>query len=108
MNYETWGDPVRSDGSVIGLRVDYRKADGTYQAGNLYTVGNFNYNLVTPFGSKTEAKSVVSMGDLSGQYNISFADAPADWDGRIVITYMIKDAGAGATTKFIIREAAQA
>ena len=107
VNYETWGDPVRSDGSVIGLRVDYRKADGTYQAGNLYTVGNFNYNLVTPFGSKTEAKSVVSMGDLSGQYNISFADAPADWDGRIVITYMIKDAGAGATTKFIIREAAQ-
>lgn len=104
VNYETWGNPVRSDGSVIGLRVDYRKQDGSWQAGNLYTVGDFNFDLVTPFGSKSVAKGVVSMGGMNGQYEISFADAPADWDGRIAVTYMIKDAGAGATAKFILRE----
>ena len=104
VNYETWGNPVRSDGSVIGLRVDYRKQDGSWQAGNLYTVGDFNFDLVTPFGSKSAAKGVVSMGGMNGQYEISFADAPADWDGRIAVTYMIKDAGAGATAKFILRE----
>lgn len=104
VNYETWGNPVRSDGSVIGLRVDYRKQDGSWQAGNLYTVGDFNFDLVTPFGSKSVAKGVVSMGGMNGQYEIFFADAPADWDGRIAVTYMIKDAGAGATAKFILRE----
>lgn len=103
VKYETWGNAVRSDESVIGVRVDYRLEDGSYAAGKLYTVGNFNYNLITPFGSKTAASEVVSMGDLSGTYDISFADAPANWDGRIMLTYMIKDAGEGATTKFIIR-----
>ncbi len=105
VNYETWGEASRSERSVIGLKVDYRKEDGSYQSGKLYTVGEFGYNLAAPFGSKSAASEVVSMGGLNGKYTLNFTDAPADWDGRIVVTYMIQDAGRGATTKFIVRGA---
>ena len=104
LRYESWGTLTGGDDRVLGVKIDYRKADGSWQAGKLYALEGFRGNAVAPLGSKTAASEVVSMGNLCGEYEIGFADAPADWDGRIAISYLIKDAGKGATAKFILRE----
>lgn len=101
VKFETWGNPVAGDNSALGVRVDYCKEDGTYEAGKLYAVASFAANPQTPF-SHDAAADVVSMG-TDGNYALTFADAPADWNGRIRLTYLILDAGKGATAKFIVR-----
>ncbi len=101
VKYETWGNPTAGASSALGVRVDYCKADGTYESGKLYAVGTFAANPETPF-SHSAASEVVSMG-TDGSYSLDFSDAPAGWNGRIRLTYLIQDAGVGATAKFIVR-----
>ena len=61
--------------------------------------------MLLPLGSKTRAENTVSLGDKGkGSYFVNLKEtAPADWTGRIIVTYMIKDAGNGATAKFMLR-----
>lgn len=101
VSFETWGNPIAGDSSALGVRVDYCKEDGTYQAGKLYAIGAFAANPETPF-DHSAASSVVSMG-TDGSYTLDFTDQPSDWNGRIRLTYLIQDAGKGATAKFIVR-----
>lgn len=104
VNYETWGNLTKTDTSALGVKIEYQRADGTYSDSTFYTVSDFNYNLVTPFGSEKQADYIVSMGGENGKYVINLKDnAPADWTGRVILTYQIQDAGMGATAKFIVR-----
>lgn len=104
VNYETWGNLTKTNTSALGVKIEYQRADGTYSDSTFYTISNFNYNLVTPFGSKKQADYIVNMGGKNGSYEINLKkNAPSDWTGRIILTYQIQDAGEGATAKFIIR-----
>jgi len=102
-DYEAWGNPTAGEESTLGVRVDYHTANGFVQS-NLLTVGDFDYNMSVPFGTEEAAGKCLSMGDaLSGSYNFDLKQyAPEGWDGTVEISYLIRNAGAGAAAKFLI------
>ncbi|MGN1100323.1 MAG: hypothetical protein ACI4S9_08235 [Christensenellales bacterium] len=105
IDYETWGELGKSAESALGLKIEYQTSDGSYKNSTFYYVDGMDYNMLLPLGSKTRAENTVSLGDKGeGSYFVNLKEtAPADWTGRIIVTYMIKDAGNGATAKFMLR-----
>jgi hypothetical protein len=102
--YEVWGEPVKSDTAALGVKVDYHTAAG-YTKSVYYHYKDFAFDMLLPFGTSA-ASMAVSMGDaLAGTQEIALIEnAPAEWDGRIMVSYLCQDAGKNTTAKFIIGE----
>lgn len=103
LKYDFWGSPVKSEGSALGVKVDYHTAAG-YVKSAYYYYGDFSYDMELPFGKGGAADTAASLGTAaSGTFDIALSDgAPDGWDGRIMVSYLCKDAGETATAKFII------
>ena len=62
-------------------------------------------DLALPFGAKAMSGSHSVLGNPgrgSAQLNLSGA-APSDWTGRIVVSYLIQNAGSDATARLSLR-----
>ena len=101
--YETWGEPQESSSSALGVRVDYHTQNGFAKSVYL-PVGGRTYNMTVPFGTEKAADECLPMGDgASGTYIFELKkNAPEDWDGMVEVSYLIRNAGKGATAKFFI------
>lgn len=104
VKYEAWGAPIKTSTTAIGIKVDYATSAG-YTKSVFYNIKDFGADLMLPFGARTMSDEIVSMGDtLKGSYDIVLKqNAPSGWNGRVMLSYIIKDAGIGATAKFIIK-----
>lgn len=105
MFYEVWGGAKASAAASLGFRVDYEVADGGYANSVFYHFDGFGFNQSIPFGTRMEAVKQINIGAAGkGKVCVNLAEnAPADWTGKVQITYLIKDAGTGACAKFLIR-----
>ncbi len=105
MQYDVWGDAQPSAAATLGFRVDYELSGGGYADAVLYHFEGFGFDQSVPFGSGGAVSKKVSLGlPGKGSVPIRLRDhAPADWTGRVQITYIVKDAGNGACAKFLIR-----
>lgn len=101
MSYEGWGTFLPSSSSSLGFKIDFQTSEG-YTKSVYYALSGHEADLILPFGAKSEANEIVVM-DGSGKQTVNLkAMAPSGWNGIIQITYLIKDAGYGATEKFTI------
>lgn len=104
-SYEIWGGAKESEKATIGVRVDYYTSAG-FTKSVLLTVDGFAFDMNVPFGTEHAADIKLSLGcDKKGEYTFALAEnAPEDWNGIVEISYLIKDAGNGATAKFTIHD----
>ena len=102
VQYSGWGQFVRTAESALGMKVDYQTGNG-YTKSVYYALDGYDCDLILPFGTKANANEIVAVEGLEGSFRVDLAaKAPADWNGIVSITYLIKDAGLGATEKFTI------
>lgn len=105
LNYENWGNVSNSANASMGVRIDYQDASGEYVKSVLYNALNMTGNIAIPFGTKKAADKVINLLYEKGKLDINLLDqAPADWTGRVDITYLVSDAGKTATSKYIITQ----
>lgn len=103
--FETWGELANSSDATLGVRVDYQNEEGNYVKSVLYNAGTLTGNIAIPFGTRVAADKVYNLQYNSGHMDINLMnEAPADWSGRVMITYLVSDAGVGATGKFILQK----
>jgi hypothetical protein len=98
---DSWGLSEKPSGSAGRFfKVDYRGADGTPSLSVLYTGGGEVPELPwTP----VKAGKTVTLEDKK-EFTLNFSeDAPAGWNGQIVVSYGITDYGEGATVRFRLR-----
>lgn len=103
-SYEVWGGATASQNASLGVRVDYHTVDGFVKSVWL-PIDGFEKGLIAPFGTEKAADKILSLGGGNkGTYSFALAEnAPEAWDGIVEISYLIKDAGVGATAKFTVR-----
>lgn len=104
LSYESWGDITATDSSALGVKVSFRNGAGEYTNSVFYGADGMLDEFVVPFGTKKEAEEKIGfkLSD-SGEIVIKLADkAPADWSGEIALSFLMKDAGKGATVKYSI------
>ncbi|MDD5570369.1 MAG: T9SS type A sorting domain-containing protein [Bacteroidales bacterium] len=90
--------------SLLGLRVDYR-VEGAYTKGVLFHGGIYNplRDAEMAWGTKLQANEVHQV-DLSS-FSILFADyAPASWDGRVIISFIMQNTGANRKAKVVVKK----
>lgn len=83
----------KSTNSLFGLRVDFQTGQG-YTKSVLFhdSVYNVNRTAEIPWGTGLPADKVLKV-DLSS-FNVKFLDyAPAGWDGKVLISYIMDDCG---------------
>jgi len=95
--------------SLLGVRVDYevsgayRKAvlfHGPYGGVDLYDRGR---DAIMPWGTKQQPDEAVQVSDLARFQLDLGAHAPAGWQGKAHIAYIMQNAGAGTRAKIILR-----
>ena len=95
--------------SLLGVRVDYDTARG-YRKGVLFHGPWGGVDLYDPrrsappaFGTRRPADQVVRVPDLA-RFLVRPADhAPADWNGRVAITFLLRNAGPTARVRWTVR-----
>ena len=104
LDYETWGTLTAGAESALGVKVDFETAAG-YTKSVYYSLQGLEMDLALPFGAKAMSGSHSVLGNPgrgSAQLNLSGA-APSDWTGRIVVSYLIQNAGSDATARLSLR-----
>lgn len=83
-----------SSTGTVGVRVDFHTADG-YVSSKTYYHGQESGFTYSRFGTGKDTDAYVKMAtDNNFKYTIDLVnDAPAGWDGKIQMTYFMKDAG---------------
>ncbi len=96
--------------SLLGVRVDYM-VDGSYAKGILfhgaYDRGADLYDkdrtAPMPWGTKRQPDQVVAVVNLAS-FQIKPAEyAPANWRGRVQITFILQNSGVGTRAQIIVR-----
>ena len=90
--------------AVLGLRLDYEVA-GDYTSGVLFHGGLYSpaRSAAMPWGTGLPADQVVALDSLS-DFQLSPADhAPLGWSGRVLMTFMLQNAGAHTRAKILVR-----
>ncbi len=104
VSYEGWGDFIATNQSALGFKVEYQTATG-YEKSVYYTFGGNNYEFILPFAGKSLSNEQIKIDNLNGECVVELTkNAPADWNGIVQISFVIKDAGYGATEKFVIEK----
>ncbi len=104
LSYDTYGDAIKSKAGSLGVKIDFCTDDG-YENSTFFAVKDFRKDIALPLGGRSAAEKIVSMGNgMSGTYRLDLAAwAPEGWNGRICCTFLIGNAGRGATTVFTLR-----
>src|SRR5690606_18050381 len=88
------------DNSLLGLRVAYQVGSDDTK-GVFYHGGLYNASRTAPirWGTKRQADQVTQVADLQ-DFDIELAaNAPANWTGRVILSYMMQNAGIGVRAK---------
>ncbi len=100
LDWNVWGNPVASEAATLGVKVDYRTANG-YTTSVFYSLEGLQADVALPFGNKGLSTSQKTLTGADGTETIVLSEfAPADWTGRIAVSYVIANAGNGATASF--------
>ena len=99
------GEPRRLDAnSLHGMRLDYAVGERYTKAvvlhGGLYSE---EHDSLEPWGTGRQADQVVAVDDLSRMRLEPAQYAPKDWSGRLILTLMMQNTGAGTRSKVHIR-----
>ncbi len=90
--------------TALGLRLDYEGAGGYSQSvvfhDGLYQRGR---TAPMPWGTERAADQVIELESLSDFQLSPARHAPADWSGRVVVTFMLQNTGAHTRAKVIVR-----
>ncbi len=93
---------VHSQRARVGVRVDYRNAQGKYSKSVMYVhekYANFVFDEF-PYGTERQPDLVLPFNDVIDM-DIR-GNAPSDWDGRLLLSFEAVDAGAGTEAKFYL------
>ena len=105
LSFTTEGSLQQLDeNSVLGLRLDYEVA-GDYASGVLFHGGLYSpaRSAPLPWGTGRPADQVVALDNLS-DFQLAPADhAPPGWSGRVLMTFMLQNAGAHTRAKILVR-----
>ena len=105
LSFLTEGSPLQLDAnSILGLRLDYavgeRYTTGVLLHGGLY---NPEHDATVPWGTERHPDQVVELDDLS-RFQLSPAlYAPEGWSGRLIMTLMMQNTGAGSRARVSVR-----
>ena len=105
LDYETWGELTAGEGAALGVKLDFQTEQG-YTESVYYSLDGFQTDIALPFGSKKLSTSSETLGASgSGSVTIGLRGlAPEGWTGRLVVSYLIQNAGAGAIAKFSLHQ----
>ncbi len=103
LQYELWGNYTASEDATLGIKIDY-ETDAGYTTSVYHALNGFSKDIVLPFGAKDVATNQVVFGETNEKTaQIALTEyAPNGWTGRITISYVMANAGAGATAKMIL------
>jgi hypothetical protein len=88
-------------GGVVGLRVNYA-AGGAYTKSVLFHGGHGDAG-PSPWGIGARTPQAVAVADLAS-FRIPLREqAPAGWDGKAHLTFILQNTGAGVRAKFTVR-----
>ncbi|MCY4061265.1 MAG: hypothetical protein OXG53_02735 [Chloroflexi bacterium] len=107
VSVETEGEMRNLDAnSLLGLRLDYADGNGYAKAvlvhSGLYSPAR---DAKEPWGTERQADEIVELDDLSMMRLEPARFAPAGWNGRLIITFMMQNTGAATRAKVVIRRA---
>lgn len=105
VSMSTEGAPRRLDAnSTLGMRLDYA-VGGRYTKSVVLHGGlhNVERDSPEPWGTGRQADQVLAVDDLSNMRLELAQYAPEDWSGRLILTLMMQNTGAGTRTKVRIR-----
>lgn len=104
IDYTTMNAAKATADAAVGVKIDYATAGGSK---SVYLPVKDFADVMLPFGAKTAADETLTMGGAeSGTFIFELKkNAPNGWNGRISVSFVMKDAGSGATAKFILRKA---
>ena len=94
--------PFHSHGpdSLFGLRVDYQVKGGVYGKSVLWRSGP-GANPALPWGTTRPAEKVYMTSNAAFVLDIN-AHAPPGWTGRVILTPILKDMGAGSKARIVL------
>ena len=101
----TEGLPRRLDAnSTLGMRLDYAVGERFTKSVIFHSgLHNEGRDSPEPWGTGRQADQVVAVDDLSNMRLEPAQYSPKDWSGRLILTLMMQNTGAGTRTKVRIR-----
>ena len=101
----TEGSPRQLDAnSLLGLRLDFAVGERFTKSVLLHSgLHNVERDSVEPWGTKRQPDQVVEVADLSNMRLEPAQYAPHDWSGRLILTFVMQNTGAGTRAKISIR-----
>lgn len=101
------GDPRQLDAnSLVGLRLDYVVGDSYTESvifhGGLHSSGR---DSLMPWGTKSRPGRAIEVDDLANMRLEPALYAPDGWGGRLIMTLMMQNTGAGSRAKVRFRRA---
>lgn len=102
----------QSVNALLGLRIDYAVRSGGFGKSILWHDGSYNpaRRAVLPWG-RGGARPDAAHRQPEMRTGVSFtiniaAEAPRQWNGRVILTPILQDMGAGSRARFILEDAA--
>lgn len=107
MNVEFFKDgniDATDKNSLLGLRIDFRE-NGIYTKSTLFHGGIYypDRNAEMAWGTKLQADEVVLVNDSSFTVNFK-KHAPENWDGRVIISFIMQNTGTNTRAKIIVKD----
>lgn len=105
VRFNTQGAPQQLDAnSLLGVRIDFATASG-YSKGVLIHDGIYNSarTAPVPWGTQSAANQVVQVASLSNASIDLSSLAPAGWNGRITMSFIAQNLGAGVRSSVSVR-----
>ena len=107
VSFLTEGEPrALAANSLLGLRLDYVVGD-SYSKSVLFHSGlhRSEGNSLAPWGTKRQADEIFELHDFANMRVNPSRHAPEGWGGRLIMTLMMQNTGAGTRAKVYIRRA---
>ena len=105
VSFQTEGSPRKLDAnSLLGLRINYAVGEGYTKA--IFLHERFyspERDAAEPWGTGRPADEVVETYDMSMMRIEPVRLAPEGWNGRLILTVMMQNTGAGTRAKVRIR-----
>jgi hypothetical protein len=105
VQFAVQGTPQHLDAnSALGMRIDYATSSG-YTKGVFFHGGLYDpaRSAPAPFGTQRQPDQVVQVPSLADFTISPAAYAPAGWNGRVTISYVLQNAGAGVQASVTTR-----
>ncbi len=90
--------------SLLGIRLDFRVNDTTYSGSVLLHGGIYNASRTAsfPFATKLSPDQTVQV-NLNNFILVPSKYAPANWNGKVLITFIMENTGKNSRSKFKLR-----